>query len=307
MQSSIHESGSDIGSDRQSAMMQRPTSHLRILCSRLLHHPQIRIGLLMFGSISFLAVLAPLLPIKDPTVMFDNRLLESPDAVFWLGTDLYGRDILSRVIWGGRAALGVGVLAVTLGVAVGVPIGIISGYYEGAADSIINRILDTILAFPSILVGIAVAAALGAGLTNAAIAAGIVSLPVFSRLARACVLAEKQKEYVIACRAIGATDWRIMFRAILPNAAIPLIVQITVSMAYAVILEGSLSFLGVGTQPPDPSWGNMLKEARPYLATAPWYALSPGIALSVLLVGLNCIGDGIRDVLDPTQSASLKG
>lgn len=308
MASSIPASVSPTTADRQpEESIERQPSLLRILLDRLLHHPQVRLGLLLSGVLGVLALLAPMLPIESPTVMFDGQLLKAPSPEFWFGTDLQGRDLFSRVIWGGRAALGVGALAVGLGVAIGVPSGIIGGYFGGIVDIVINRILDTVLAFPPILVGIAVAAALGPGLSNAAIAVGVVSLPVFSRLARACVLAEREKEYVTASRAIGASDWRIMFRTILPNTLVPLVVQMTVSMAYAAILEASLSFLGLGTQPPDPSWGTILNEARPYLARAPWYALFPGVALSMFLVGLNCLADGARDVLDPTQSASLKG
>jgi peptide/nickel transport system permease protein len=307
MDSSIHASGSapgpvaDPGGQHEFA---RPSGLYRLTAGRLFRHPQIRIGLVLTGLVCVMALLGPVLPIANPLVMFDRQELKAPSLSFWFGTDLHGRDLFSRVVWGGRVALGVGIFAVGLGLSVGVTSGLMVSYSGGLLDSVVSRLFDTLLAFPSILIGIAVATALGPGLMNAAVAAGVVSIPVFSRLARVSVLTEREKEYVMAGGALGASDFRLMFRHILPNMAAPITIQVTVTMAYAAILEASLSFLGLGTQPPDPSWGTMLNEARPYLERAPWYALFPGMALSTLLVGLNLLADGVRDVLDPTQSRS---
>jgi peptide/nickel transport system permease protein len=306
MDTSIHGSASTHGRGGDAvlaaARLGKPSGLFRLTVSGLLRHPQVRIGLVLTGLVVVVALLAPLLSLKNPLVMYDGQTLKAPSPQFWFGTDLHGRDLFSRVIWGGRAALGVGILAVLVGLTVGVTSGLVASYLGGTIDSVINRILDTVLAFPSILVGIAVAVALGPGLANAAIAAGVVSLPVFSRLARASSLGEREKEYVTAGEALGASDLRLLFRHILPNIAAPLTIQATITMAYAAILEATLSFLGLGIQPPDPSWGTILNEARPYLETAPWYALFPGMALSMLLVGLNFLADGVRDVLDPTQA-----
>jgi peptide/nickel transport system permease protein len=307
MESSIRGSGSIPGRAADpgvQAQLTRPRALLWVTACRLLRHPQFRIGVLLAGLVCVTALLVPLLPIADPRVMFDRQELKAPSSTFWFGTDLHGRDLFSRVVWGGRVALGVGLVAVGLGLSVGVTSGLVVSYSEGLVETIVNRCFDTILAFPSILIGIVVATALGPGLMNAAVAAGVVSIPVFSRLARVSVLSEREKEYVMAGGALGASDLRLLFRHILPTMAAPIAIQVTVTMAYAAILEASLSFLGLGTQPPDPSWGTMLNEARPYLERAPWYALFPGMALSTLLVGLNLVADGVRDVLDPTQLRS---
>jgi peptide/nickel transport system permease protein len=235
----------------------------------------------------------------DPLEQDGRAELVGPSAAHPFGTDELGRDLLSRVIYGSRTSLMVGVLAVTLGSLIGVTSGLAAGYVGGWLDALIMRVLDVLLAFPAILIGIAIAAMLGPGATNAAIALAIVSVPQFSRITRASVLGEKERDYVQAARSIGVRNVSIAVRHILPNTVSPFLVQLSLSMGYAVLLEAGLSFLGLGTQPPDPSWGGMLNASRTYLRDAPYYAIFPGIALSVLLLGLNFLSDALRDALDP--------
>jgi peptide/nickel transport system permease protein len=266
---------------------------------RLLRSPSGILGLIAMALLLLTAAFAPWIAWYDPVVQFPGSELAMPSQRFLLGTDELGRDVFSRIVYGSRISLLVGVLAVSIGGIVGVSSGLVAGYQGGWLDSAIMRLWDTLLAFPAILLGIAVASILGPGVTNAAIALAIVSIPQFSRITRASVLAEKQRDYVLAARALGANSWRIAAGHIFPNTISPLLVQLSLAMAYAVLLEAGLSFLGLGTQPPDPSWGSMLNASRAYLRQAPWYAVFPGIALSILLLGLNFLSDALRDALDP--------
>ena len=266
---------------------------------RLLRSPSGLAGLIVMVLLVFTAVFAPLIAPYSPLVQHPGSELAVPSGTFWVGTDEFGRDLFSRIVYGSRISLFVGVLAVVIGSVVGVSSGLAAGYRGGWLDASIMRLWDTLLAFPAILLGIAVAAVLGPGVTNAAIALAIISIPQFSRITRASVLGEKQKEYVQAARCIGVGDVQIALRHIFPNTVSPLLVQLSLAMAYAVLLEAGLSFLGLGTQPPEPSWGSMLSTSRAYLRQAPWYAVFPGIALSVLLLGLNFLSDALRDALDP--------
>jgi peptide/nickel transport system permease protein len=266
---------------------------------RLLRSPSGILGLIAMALLLLTAAFAPWIAWYDPVVQFPGSELAMPSNRFLLGTDELGRDVFSRIVYGSRISLLVGVLAVSIGGIVGVSSGLVAGYQGGWLDSAIMRLWDTLLAFPAILLGIAVASILGPGVTNAAIALAIVSIPQFSRITRASVLAEKQRDYVLAARALGANSWRIAAGHIFPNTISPLLVQLSLAMAYAVLLEAGLSFLGLGTQPPDPSWGSMLNASRAYLRQAPWYAVFPGIALSILLLGLNFLSDALRDALDP--------
>jgi peptide/nickel transport system permease protein len=226
---------------------------------------------------------------------------KGPSAVHRLGTDEVGRDVLSRLIWGARASLLAGVIPVSLAVALSIPLGLLSGYAGGWLDGVIMRVTDAMLSIPFLIVAIALAAFLGPSLTNAMLAIGIAALPTFLRLARGTVLTLKTEAYVEAARALGCSRPRIAGRHILPNMLPPLLVQSSVTVAAAIIAEASLSFLGLGQQPPAPSWGSMLNAAQRYLSQAPWMALYPGLAIFCIVMAVNVLGDGLRDALDPRQ------
>jgi len=248
------------------------------------------------------AVAAPALAPHDPLVQFAGSEFDPPGGQFPLGTDQLGRDLLSRIVFGARSSLIVGILAVLLGAGVGGASGLAAGYTGGWLDAMVMRLWDAVFAVPAILTGIALAAAFGAGATNAAIAIGIATMPTFARLMRGAVIQERVRDYVEAARALGATDLRIVVRHIVPNSLGPFVVQIALAMGAATLLEAGLSFLGLGTQPPQPAWGDMLAESRLYLRQAPWYAVFPGIALTSLVVSLNFCADALRDALDPRSA-----
>ena len=235
----------------------------------------------------------------DPTATDFAAIRKPPSAVHLLGTDEVGRDVLSRLIWGARASLMAGVIPVTLAVSLSIPLGLLAGYAGGWVDSWMMRLNDAMLAIPFLIVAIALAAFLGPSLRNAMIAIGIASLPTFVRLARGTVLALKAEDYVEAARALGCSRPRIAGRHILPNMLPPLIVQSSIAVAAAIIAEASLAFLGLGQQPPAPSWGSMLNAAQRYLSQAPWMALYPGLTIFAIVMALNVLGDGLRDALDP--------
>jgi len=235
----------------------------------------------------------------DPTATDFAAIRKPPSAVHLLGTDEVGRDVLSRLIWGARASLMAGVIPVTIAVSVSIPLGLLAGYAGGWIDSWMMRLNDAMLAIPFLIVAIALAAFLGPSLRNAMIAIGIASLPTFLRLARGTVLALKAEDYVEAARALGCSRPRIAGRHILPNMLPPLIVQSSIAVAAAIIAEASLAFLGLGQQPPAPSWGSMLNAAQRYLSQAPWMALYPGLTIFAIVMALNVLGDGLRDALDP--------
>jgi peptide/nickel transport system permease protein len=266
---------------------------------RLVRNPAGAFGLTVFALLFLIAIFAPIVAPYDPLAQDGRAEMVGPSAAHLFGTDELGRDLLSRVIYGARTSLLVGVLAVTLGSLVGVSTGLAAGYVGGWLDTVIMRLWDVLLAFPAILIGIAIAAMLGPGATNAAFALAIISIPQFSRITRASVLGEKQRDYVQAARSVGVREIAIAVRHILPNTVSPFLVQLSLAMGYAVLLEAGLSFLGLGTQPPDPSWGGMLSASRTYLRDAPYYAIFPGIALSLLLLSLNFLADALRDALDP--------
>jgi len=259
------------------------------------------VGTLIVGVFVALAVLAPLLPIADPTATNWGAIRKPPSGAAWLGTDEIGRDLLARMIWGGQASLLAGVVSVAIAVAVGVPFGLISGYFGGWTDSVISRATDALLAMPFLILAIALAAFLGPSLTNAMIAIGLSAVPIFIRLTRGQVLAVKTEDYVEGARAIGLGHLRIITRYILPNVLPPIMVQATLTIATAIIAEASLSFLGLGQQPPSPSWGSMLNTAKNFLSQAPWMAIWPGTAIFLVVIGFNLMGDGLRDALDPRE------
>jgi peptide/nickel transport system permease protein len=248
------------------------------------------------------AILAPLVAPYDPTQSNWIAVRKPPSATFLLGTDDLGRDILSRLVWGARASLAAGVVSVAIAVLVGVPIGILAGYAGGWIDAVISRCTEALLACPFLILAIALAAFLGPSLTNAMIAIGISATPIFIRLTRGQVLSVKAEDYVQGAHAIGAGHLRIVRRYILPNVFPPILVQATITVATAIIAEASLSFLGLGQQPPAPSWGSMLNTAKNFMTQAPWMAIFPGLAIFIVVFAFNILGDGLRDALDPRES-----
>lgn len=260
------------------------------------------VGMVIIAFFAILAIAAPILPIADPIATSWSALRKAPSAAHWLGTDDLGRDILSRMIWGARASLMAGVVSVGIAVAIGVPFGLLSGYFGGWVDQVIQRVTEALLAMPFLITAIALAAFLGPSLTNAMIAIGLSAMPVFVRLTRGQVLAVKTEDYVEGARSIGLNHVDIMTRYILPNVFAPIIVQATLTVATAIIAEASLSFLGLGQQAPAPSWGSMLNTAKNFLSQAPWMAMWPGIAIFLVVIGFNLLGDGLRDALDPREA-----
>jgi peptide/nickel transport system permease protein len=257
------------------------------------------LGAGIVAVVCVVAVSAPVLAPYDPVTMQTEQRLQPPSPEHIMGTDKYGRDVFSRVIWGARVSMTVAISAVSGACVVALAIGLLAGYLGRWVDDGLMRILDIFFAFPGLLLAIALSAFLGPGLGNAVIAIAIVNVPPLSRVVRAGVIAVKEGEYVTAARAVGASDSRIVLRHILPNAWSPLIVQASVYLAYAVLTEASLSFLGLGVTPPAPSWGEMLNTSRMVMSRAPWGAIFPGIMLSLTVLGINFLGDGLRDALDP--------
>jgi len=256
-------------------------------------------GLVVLAAVVAAALLAPWLAPAPPFRTDFNNLLRPPGPGHPLGTDDLGRDLLSRVIFGARTSLAAGVISVGIAVAAGLPLGLLAGYYGGRLDDLLMRLTDAMLSFPLLVLALAVAAVLGAGLEKAMVAIGIVFMPGVIRLARGQVLSEREQQYVEAARATGASDARILWRHILPNVLSPLLVHASLSTAAAITAEAALSFLGLGTQPPTPSWGSMLNVAQAYLGTAPWMAFWPGLAIFCTVLALNLVGDGLREALDP--------
>jgi ABC-type dipeptide/oligopeptide/nickel transport system permease subunit len=248
------------------------------------------------------AILAPLLAPYDPLRSTYTAIRKAPSALHWLGTDELGRDILSRLLFGARASLMAGVVSVLISLCVGVPFGLIAGYFGGWADNAISRVTEALLAIPFLILAIALAAFLGPSLTNAMIAIGLSAVPVFVRLTRGQVLAIRTEDYVEGARAIGLPDLWIILRYILPNVLPPIIVHGTLTIATAIIAEASLSFLGLGQRPPNPSWGSMLDTAKNFMSQAPWMSIFPGISIFLVVLGFNMLGDGLRDALDPREN-----
>lgn len=256
-------------------------------------------GLAVVLFMLFIAAFAPLLAPYDPNAQSWTAVRQAPSLAHWMGTDELGRDILSRIIWGARASLLAGLTSVAIAIAIGVPLGLTAGFLGGFADGLISRFTDALLACPSLILAIALASFLGPSLTNAMIAIGITATPIFIRLSRGQVLSIRNEEYVEAASVVGNPRWRIAVRHILPNILPQLTVQATLTIASAIISEASLSFLGLGLQPPDPSWGSMLNTAQRYISSAPWMAMWPGIAIFSTVLAFNLLGDGLRDALDP--------
>jgi len=249
-----------------------------------------------------LAVFAPLLATHDPFASSFTSIRKPPSAEFLLGTDEIGRDIFSRLLYGARASLMAGVVSVAIALAIGVPLGLVAGYFGGLVDGGISRVIEALLAIPSLILAIALAATLGPSLMNAMLAIGIAATPIFVRLTRGQVLAVKTEDYVEGARAIGLPHILIIIRYILPNVLSPVVVQATITIATAIIAEASLSFLGLGQQPPNPSWGSMLNTAKNFMTQAPWMSIFPGGAIFLVVLGFNLLGDGLRDALDPRDN-----
>jgi peptide/nickel transport system permease protein len=256
-------------------------------------------GLCVVALFVLVAVLAPWIAPYDPVKTSWTAIRKAPSALHWFGTDENGRDILSRIVHGASASLRAGVISVSIAVALGVPIGLLAGYRGGWIDAIISRVTDAMLACPFLILAIAMAAFLGPSLRNAMIAIGISATPIFVRLARGATMATMVEDYVEAARAVGNPRWRIALRHVLPNIVPPVLVQATLAIAMAIIAEASLSFLGLGQQPPAPSWGSMLNAAQRFLGQAPWMAIFPGLSIFVVVLAFNLLGDGLRDALDP--------
>ena len=273
----------------------RPLSVL----GKLLRIPQAAFGMATIAAVVFCALLAPWIVGHDPQEMNFDRLLAGWSAQNWLGTDQMGRDTLARLVYGARVALSVSVGAVGLGVIVGVPLGLLGVYFRGWVDALIMRVMDSLVVFPSLLLAVGLAAAMGNSLFTVIVAIGIANVPWMARIIRSQALAVREQDYVTAAEAVGLGAGRIMFRHILPNSLAPVIVQSTLAMGYAVLTEAALGFIGVGIQPPTPTWGSMLQQAFPLLARQPLPSIVPGIAIFLLVLAFNLLGDALRDVLDP--------
>jgi len=266
---------------------------------RLARNRLAMLGLAIIAIFVALAVLAPWIAPHDPLRSSFAKRLQPPSAEHWLGTDELGRDMFSRLLYGARISLRVGLISVSIGTVIGVPLGAISAYYGGWVDLIVQRVIDVMLAFPGILLAIVLVSTLGVGLENVMIAVGVVSIPVYTRLVRGSALALKRKDFVEAARAAGARDLVIIARHILPNCVAPVIVQSTLQVGSSILWAAGLGFLGLGAQPPTPEWGTILSRGRQYLLVAPHITTATGLSIMLVVLGFNLLGDGLRDALDP--------
>jgi peptide/nickel transport system permease protein len=277
----------------------KPSSPWRRAMRKLVQRRPAIAGLVIVAAFIALALFAPWITSHDPVATSWSAIRKAPNAVHWFGTDEIGRDVLSRVVWGTRASLLAGVVSVSISLLLGVPIGLIAGFVGGVVDGFISRVTDAFLACPFLILAIALAAFLGPSLTNAMIAIGIAALPTFLRLARGTAMAITTEDFVESARSLGCSRLRIAVRHVLPNMVPPLLIQSSLTVAAAIIAEASLSFLGLGQQPPAPSWGSMLNAAQRYLVQAPWMAIYPGLMIFAIVMSLNVLGDALRDALDP--------
>jgi ABC-type dipeptide/oligopeptide/nickel transport system permease subunit len=271
---------------------------------RLRRNPSAVAGIAILLVLVLAAAFAPLLTPYDPARQSLSDVLQHPSRAHLLGTDQLGRDVLARILFGGRLTLFIGAFAVAVGIVLGVPLGIVSGFYRGATDMIIQRVMDLMLAFTSFLLALTLVSLLGVGLTNVIVAVGISTIPRFARLVRASVLTIREISYVEASRALGAVDRRVLWKHVLPNALAPVIVQATLSMGATILAAAGLGFLGLGVQPPTPEWGAMLGQGRNYIFSNPSVSTFPGIAIFLAVMGFNLLGDGLRDALDPQLRGS---
>jgi peptide/nickel transport system permease protein len=284
MPSSIRESGSD---SRPSALR------------RLVRQRGAVVGLVILGALAAMALAAPWLSPRDPIKTAPREALQAPGSRFLLGSDQFGRDVASRALHGARLSLTVGLISVSIALGLGTPVGLLSGYYGGRVDGFVMRVVDVLLAFPGILLALAIVSVLSPGLNNVMIAVGLSAVPNYARLVRASVLSAREQLYVEAARALGSRDLSIVARYILPNVVAPLIVTGTLGLGTAILSAAALSFLGLGSQPPQPEWGRMLSEGRDYLREAWWISTVPGLGIMLTVLAMNLLGDGLRDALDP--------
>src|SRR5438105_563367 len=293
------QSGSPAGATQVDAMVVRRRGDG--VARRLLHGPKSGIGLLVLLLLAVVALLAPLIAPYNPNEVHLLDQLASPSPKFFFGTDEVGRDVLSRLMYSARPALAAGVVTVALAACVGAVTGLLAGFRAGAVDVLLMRVWDMLLAFPAIFLAIGIVSVLGPGWINAILAIAILNMPVFSRLVRASTLSVRNRDFVVAAYATGCSDGRIMLRHVFPSCVAPLVVQMAIAVPDAILIEATLSFLGLGSQPPEPSWGNMLSAAQGYLYRSPWYALFPGLAITIVVVGMNFVADGLQDALDPSR------
>ena len=276
-------------------------SPLRLAIQRFGGRPAAVAGLVVIVAFVALAVFAPWIAQYDPDKTSWTLIRKAPSLAHWMGTDENGRDVFARVLFGARASLVAGVVSVLIAAGIGVPLGLLSGFVGGVTDAVIGRVTDAMLSCPFLILAIALAAFLGPALSNAMIAIGVSAAPIFVRVARGATMDAATNEYVEAARALGNPPWRVAVRHVLPNIVPPVLVQATLAIAAAIIAEASLSFLGLGQQPPAPSWGSMLNSAQRFLTQAPWLAIFPGLAIFLAVLSFNLIGDGLRDALDPRR------
>ena len=276
-----------------------PRGPIRNAFYLLLRHRLAMLGAVLITLEVALAVFAPWITSHEPNKMNYTDVLSAPTADYPFGTDELGRDLFARTVYGARLSLQVGVVAVLSAVLLGVPLGLISGYVGGVFDEVVMRVVDAVMALPPLVLALTISAVLGPGIWNATLAIAIVAAPTYTRLVRGQVLSVKENDYILAAHSIGAPTWVVLIRHILPNAFSPIIVQASLGIGVAIILEASLSFIGLGAQPPTPSWGNMVQVGFQYLEIAPWFVLVPATAIFLAVLGFNMLGDGLRDVLDP--------
>lgn len=276
-----------------------PQSPARLAIGRFLRHQPAMVGLAITLLFVGVAVAAPLISPASPIATDWSAIRSAPSWAHWMGTDEIGRDELSRVIFGARASLLAGVVSVVIAAVIGVPAGLAAGFARGGIDAVLSRIVDAMLAIPFLILAIALAAFLGPNLRNAMIAIGVTTAPIFMRVARGATMDVMTNDYIEAARAVGNPAWRTAVRHVAPNILPPILVQATLSIATSIIAEASLSFLGLGEQPPTPAWGAMLNAAQQFMTQAPWLAIFPGAAIFFTVLGFNLVGDGLRDALDP--------
>lgn len=266
---------------------------------RLRQNPRALFGFIVLLIIVLAALLANVISPYEPNRQNLRNRLTAPSAEHWLGTDQFGRDVLSRMIYGGRISLQVGFVSVGIALLIGGGMGLLGGYYSGRIDTVLMAFVDVLLALPAFLLALAIIAALGPGLGNVMIAVGVANIPAFARITRSVVMTVREQDFVTAALAAGARDGRVMIKHVIPNALSPVIVQVTLSLAGAILSAAGLSFLGLGAQPPTPEWGSMLSSARPFIREAHWAVTFPGLAIVITVLALNFVGDGLRDALDP--------